>query len=329
MTDQPRVLITDCDHGRIDEERTVFAESGLEIDLRLEQLKETEQAFEVGADAGVFIVQYLKITRELMEHCKRLRGVVRYGVGVDSVDLAAATDCGVYVANVPDYCFDEVAEQAIALIYALARKVALLDRKIRAGEWDFRLAHPVRRMSGQVLGFLALGHIPQRIARKMSGTGLRLIAHDPYVPEDVARQCGVELVSLDELLSESDFISVHLPLTEATGKFVNAELLAKMKPSAFLINTSRGGVIDETALLEALRNGVIAGAGLDVRDPEPPAADDELLQLDCVVSSPHIGWHSEDSMVDLKSEVAREAVRMLKGEPPRSLVNTGVTPREL
>jgi len=325
--DRFQVLVTDNDHGTLVQEREVLAASGLDATLVEAQCRTEDEVIAAGRAADALLVQYAPVTRRVLEACSRVKAVVRYGVGVDSVDVAAATERGVYVANVPDYCIDEVSDHALALLLALARRVVLQADACRAGRWDFRLAQPVHRLRGQTVGFLALGRTSRALAGKLQALGMEVLACDPWLTQRQASAYRVTLVSLAELLVASDFLVNLAPLTAETRHLIGEAEFRAMKPSAFLISVSRGGIVDEAALLRALREGRLAGAALDVRECEPPARD-ELLGLDTVIHTPHMAFYSEEAIAQLKTEAMREAVRVLQGGQPRSLVNPDVTRRE-
>jgi D-3-phosphoglycerate dehydrogenase len=232
--------------------------------------------------------------------------------------VAAATDHGVPVVNVPDYGTDEVANHAVALLLNLARKIARLDRQTRGGAWDIFRIGPVTRLAGQTVGIVGCGRIGSAVARKLSGFDVRLLACDPYVETFPP---GVQPVAFERLLAESDYVTVHCPLTEETRHAFDAESLAWMRPTAILINTARGGIVDTAALIDALQEGYLAGAGLDVLEQEPIDPASPLLRMEQVIVTPHAAWYSEEGRSDLKRRAAEEAVRVLRGERPRHCVN--------
>ena len=314
-----RVVITDCDHDGIAPELSVLEAAGIEV--RLAQCRSSADVAEAARDADAVITQYAPLDAPALAALHRCRVVVRYGVGVDNVDVPAASRHGVWVANVPDYGTEEVADHALALLLALLRGLPRLDRAVRAGEWDVNAVRPLHRLSTLTVGVLGCGRIGEAFARKVLGVGLRVIGHDPAGVRAELREAGVEEVGLHELLSRSDAVSLHLPLSDATHHLVDAAALRRMRPTAYLINTSRGGIVDHAALLEALEAGRLAGAALDVLEVEPPAAGDALAAHPRVVVTPHAAWYSEESYETLKTEAAREAVRVLRGERPRSPVN--------
>jgi D-3-phosphoglycerate dehydrogenase len=313
------VVITDCDHDGIDPELRVLGEAG--FDVRLERCRTSADVAEAARDADGVICQYAPVDAAALESLRRCRVVVRYGVGVDSVDVDAASRRGVWVANVPDYGTEEVADHALALLMASLRAIPRLDRAVRAGEWDVSAVRPLRRLSTLTVGVVGCGRIGEAFARKVLGAGLRVVAYDPAGVRAELREAGAREAGLDELLAVSDAVSLHLPLTDETRHLIGSDALSRMRPGAYLINTSRGGVVDHAALLAALEAGRLAGAALDVLEAEPPAAGDPLTAHPRVLVTPHAAWYSEESYETLKSEAAREVVRVLSGEPPRCPVN--------
>jgi D-3-phosphoglycerate dehydrogenase / 2-oxoglutarate reductase len=312
------VVITDCDHGDVDPERAVL--DGHDVELRVLACRTPEEVAAQAGGADVLINQYVPITAAVLDALPRCRLVVRYGVGVDNVDLHAATERGVWVANVPDYGRDEVADHTLALALAMLRGVVALDRSVRAGTWDLDPARPLRRLATLTWGVVGCGAIGTAVARRAAGLGMRVLGYD--LPT-VRSEAPIERVPLEELLEEADLVSLHAALTPDTHHLVGAAALARMRPTAHLVNTARGGLVEEAALLAALDAGALAGAALDVLEHEPP---DELgwklARHPRVVATPHAAWYSEEAFHTLKSEVAREALRVLGGGAPRSPVNT-------
>ncbi len=277
--------------------------------------------------AEVIVVGGIPLTREFLAALPSLKGVVRLGIGVDSVDLDAATKLGIVVANVPDFCEDEVAEHALALILAVARKVVLADRKTRRGEWVpgiHALLQPMHRLSGQTLGLIGLGKIGRSLARKAKGLGLKVIAYDPHVSAEEAQAVGVPLMSLEAMLPQTDILSLHVPGTAETKGIINARTLALLKPGAILVNAARGSVVDEAALCAALASGHLAGAGLDVLQHEPLRLPHPLMEFENVVFTCHYASLSEDSYAILRQQTSLQAVQIIRGEFPQHLVNHGV-----
>jgi D-3-phosphoglycerate dehydrogenase len=293
------------------------------------QYREPEAIVEVARDADVVMIQSVRplLDRSVIERLERCRCIVRVGIGYDSVDVAAATGQGIIVCNVPEYCVEEVADHALALLLASVRHVARQDRWIRAGRWDRTGARPARRLRGSVLGLVAFGRTARALAQKARGVGLSLLAFDPYVSQKVAGSYGVTLVELDELLRRSDLISVHAPLSEETQHLLGEREFALMKPGAVLVNTSRGPVVDEIALAKALCDGPLGAAGLDVFEREPLPSDSPLRDLDNVTLTPHVAAYAEESVGDLYRVACRIAVDVLQGRWPPSVVNPTVKAR--
>jgi D-3-phosphoglycerate dehydrogenase len=318
----PLVLICGLDHASIVEEQAVFAAAGVRC-RRVSAHTEDEYLQEC-RDADGVLVQYADFSRRVFDGLPRLRVLVRYGVGVDGVDLEAATDHGVPVVNIPDYGTDEVANHAVALLLALARKLTRLDRQTRAGGWDVFRVGPITRLAGRTVGILGCGRIGSSVARKLAGFDVHLLGCDPYL---TAFPPGVMPVPLDRMLEESDYVTIHCPLTAETRHLIDASALARMPTTAVLINTARGGIVDTAALVEALQAGELAGAGLDVLEDEPPDPQSPLRQMEQVIVTPHAAWYSEEGRSDLKRRAAEEAVRVLHGERPRNCVNRQVLSR--
>jgi len=316
---KPKIVITDCDHPSIEIEREILSE--IDPEFVLAHCNTEEEVIEVAKDADGIINQYAPITRKVIESLKRCKVIARYGVGVDNIDVEAATEHGIIVANVPDYCVDEVSTHAIALILASARGITLLDRKRREKKWDFTLVKPLFRTKGKTLGLFGLGRIAKIVAQKASGFGFKIIAYDPYVSKV---DSGIRLVEFSQLLSDSDFISIHSPLTNEARHLFGENELKKMKKTAYLINTARGPIIDERNLYVALKERWIAGAALDVMEKEPPDWENLLQKLDNLIITPHISFYSEESYVELKTKTAKAVLSVLKGGLPRAMVNPQV-----
>jgi D-3-phosphoglycerate dehydrogenase len=312
----PLVVICGLDHSNVAEEQDVLARAGVRLAV-VPARTETDYLERCG-EADALLVQYGSVTRRVLEGLPRLRVVVRYGVGVDGIDLEAATDHGVPVVNVPDYGTDEVANHAVALLLALARKLARLDRQTRSGGWDVFRVGPVTRLAGQTVGIVGCGRIGSAVARKLGGFDLRLLGSDPHISTFPA---GVQPVAFERLVSESDYVTIHCPLTAETRHLFDAESIGWMRPTATLINTARGGIVDTAALVAALQEGLLAGAGLDVLEAEPLDPASPLLRMEQVIVTPHAAWYSEEGRSDLKRRAAEEAVRVLCGERPRHCVN--------
>lgn len=316
---RPKVVVTDCDHFSLELERKVLDEINPEFVVA--HCTTENEVIEAARDADGIINQYVPITRRVIESLKRCKVIARYGIGVDNIDIKAATDYGIIVANLPGYCVDEVSSHAVALLLACVRKVTLLDNLVKQKKWDLTLARPILRTRGRILGLFGLGKIGRAVAEKASKFGFKIIAYDPYVVK-VDRE--IELVKFSQLLSDSDFISIHVPLTRETRHAFAENELRAMKKTAYLINTARGSIIDEKALYKALKDKWIAGAALDVMEKEPPDWENPLLRLDNLIITPHISFYSEESYVELKTKTAEAVLSVLKGRLPRAMVNPQV-----
>ena len=314
-----QVMITDCDHGSIEEEKEELGRIGAE--LILAQIRGEEDLIRVCKEADGLINQYAILNRNVLGHLTKCKVVARYGVGVDSIDLKAATDLGIIVANVPDYCIDEVASHAVAMLLTLIRKTVFFDRKVKSSQWDFRQGPPIHRIQGKTLGLIGCGKIGFEVAKRMSAFGVKVITFDPYL-EKVSE--GIELEDFDTVLKESDFISIHCPLNDSTRHLIGDEALKKMEKKPMIINTSRGPIVDERAFIQALEQGLISGAGLDVLEKEPPDDQNSLLKMENVILSPHVGFYSEESISELKRRTAKNVADVLRGKRPASVVNREV-----
>ena len=307
------------------DETVVFQNSGLEVKLVSRICTTEEDVIELGREAHGLLVVKAPITRRVMANMLHCRVVVRYGHGFDVVDVPAATEHGIAVVNVP-FVAEEVADHTIMLIFACERKVVRLDRAIRAGEWQGvkQQLPPMALIEGQILGLVGFGRIAQAVARRALALGLQCLAADPLVEPASIVEHGVEPAELDGLLARSDFVSLHTPLNSQTYHLIGEGELRTMKPNAYLIDTSRGPVADETALIRALQENWIAGAGLDVFEEEPLPTDSPLVELDNVVLTPHSAGYSDSSRPKGRTRAAQEAVRVLKGYCPENLVNPEV-----
>ncbi len=314
-----KVVITDFEYPNVDQETKIITESGAQ--LQACHLKTEEEIIAAVRDADAVIVQYAVITRKIIDHMQNCKMIIKYGIGVNNIDSAAATEKGIYVCNVPDYGVDEVSNHAIALLLALAKKLPVITKALRGGDWGYTSTVPLFRLAGSTLGLVGLGRIPSLVAKKISGFGMRILAFDPYMTPEAARERSAELVDFETLCRESDFISIHCPLTDSTTHLFDEKAFALMKKTAFLINTARGPVIEEQALIQALKSGKIAGAGLDVFENEPISQESELLRMDNVIATPHCAWYSEEAISTLQRKVAEEVVNVLGGNPPFNRTN--------
>ncbi|MBA7639166.1 D-3-phosphoglycerate dehydrogenase [subsurface metagenome] len=288
-----------------------------------------DEMIEAAKDADAIITWGAQITRRVMEALPKCKVIVRYGVGFDTIDVDAATDNDILVVNVPDFCWEEVSNHAITLLLACAKKLALLNDLTKQGLWaeSKRAQAPMGSIYGQTLGIIGCGNIGRMTARKAQCFGLKILGYDPYVDKSLAKESGITLVSLPELLKESDFVSVHTPLNEETWHLIGEKEFKQMKPTAYFINTSRGSVVDEPALIKALQEKWIAGAALDVFEKEPVDSDNPLLKMDNVVVTPHSASYSDVAFKRLRTSVGQEAARVLSGRWPKNVVNKTVKPK--
>jgi D-3-phosphoglycerate dehydrogenase / 2-oxoglutarate reductase len=316
---RPKVYVTDSEFPDYNFEEQIITEAGGEL-IGL-QCKTENEIITHCKDAVGIIDQYAQITRNIMSALPKLKIVSRMGIGVNTIDLDAATQLGIYVGNVPDGSVEEVSNHAFSMLMALMRKLYMFDRDIRHGGWGIAKAMPIYRPTTQKLGLMGFGRIPQRLAEKAAVLGFQTIAYDPFLSGDFIKSKGSRKVTFEELIEESDFISVHTPLTKETKHIVNAEVFKNMKKTAYIINTSRGSVIDETALINALQSEQIAGAGLDVYEIEPIAQNNQLLKLNNVILSSHAAWYSEEALIDIRTKTAQNVADVLQGKQPRYLVN--------
>jgi D-3-phosphoglycerate dehydrogenase len=318
MDQKKSVAVVDCDHDSIDIERSVLRDLCDPLPW-LHCRTEEEVMDQCGGTAGL-LIQYAPMTARVLRALTSCRVIVRYGVGVDTIDLKAAAELGIVVSNVPDYGVHEVSDHALTLILCLSRKLFQSDRLIRAGVWDFRAVHPVYRLQKRKLGIIGLGRIGAALAGKAVAIGMDVIAYDPHIaPSSVPS--FVRLAGLEELLSEADIVSVHCPLDDETRNMLDERRLRLMKSGSFLVNTARGSIVDEIALEKVLADGTLGGAAMDVFAKEPVRPDHPLLKHGNFICSPHMAWHSEESAVELKRKAAEETRRVLTGQAPLYQVN--------
>lgn len=319
-----KVVVTDHQFGNVDIERSILAPIGAEvIDL---QSKDPETVIKHCGDADALLNLYAKLTPAVLKELKKCKIIVRYGVGFENVDLPAATNHGIYVANVREYGNDEVSTHAIALLLACARKIVQLNQAVTQGRWDFTHLRPLHRLQdNQTVGLVGFGKIARHVAKKAQAFGLTVLAFDPFVSVKEMAEEGVIKEELEALLKKSDYVSVHAPLNQSTYHLISEKEFRLMKPNAFIINTARGSVIDGKALSKAVKEQWIAGAGLDVMETEPPDAAEPLLELDNVILTPHTAYYSEESLRVLRETASHQVVEVLRDKKaPRYLVNTDI-----
>lgn len=318
----PTVLVTDHPWPSTAPEEEILSAVGAR--LVFAATGEEPELVELAAGADAILTCFSQVGAPVVRAAKRLQVIGRYGIGVDNIAVDVATSRGVLVTNTPSYCTDEVAEHTLALMLALGRRVVAFDRAVHSGDWSLAAGQPVHRLRGQTLGIIGLGEIGAAVARRATALGLDVIAHHPRRPAADLRAAGAEPVSLADLARRADFVSVHVPLTDATEGLIDAAFLAAMKPTACLINTARGAVVDQDALVGALREDWIAGAAVDVVVGERLPADHPLLGIPNAIVTPHVAYYSEESLLDLGRLAAENVAAALAGTRPPSIVNPEV-----
>jgi len=325
MSARPKVVITDYDYGDYDIERDILERAGARV-VALQAKSETE-LFEEVRDCAAVMNQYARVGAQAIERMEQCRVIARYGIGVDIVDVEAATAKGILVTNVRDYCTEEVADHAISLWLTLARKLPDYDRATHQGIWQWQSGKPVYRLRGRTMGVVSFGKIGQAIAKRAQSFGTKIIAYDPFLNSDVTDKHGVELVSKEELLARSDYILMQAPMTPETKHFLSDAEFTAMKPGAIVVNTGRGPTIDNKALYRALTEGHIAAAGLDDPEEEPAKraswdpADNPIFSLPNVLVTPHAAYYSEESIRSAREIAATQVAKVLTGQTPDFPVN--------
>jgi D-3-phosphoglycerate dehydrogenase len=310
----PVIAVTDSVFPSLDPAKAALAR--LDPTYRMSRSVNADDIVAVAKDADAVLVTYAKLTREVLRQLTRCKAIGRFGLGVDNIDLVTAKEKGIAVNYVPDYCIREVSDHAMALLLALIRKIPLSNKLVQSGRWEMPAVVPIRRIESTVLGLVGFGHIPRLVAPKAQAFGIKVIAYDPYAKPELFKAAGVDSVDFDKLLKTSDYVSVHAPLLPATRGMMNASVFAKMKKGAYIVNTARGPLIDEPALVAALDSGQVGGAGLDVVAAEPLAKDSPLLGRDNVIISPHTAFYSIEALNELQTKCATDVARVLSGEKP-------------
>ena len=317
-----KVLITDYAWPTLAVEAGVFEPYGVE--LIVAQTGDEPELIELAREADAILTCWRRVTPAVLAAAPRCRMVSRYGIGLDNIAVDVATQLGIAVTNVPNFCRDEVSDHVMALILAWARRIVTFSNATRRGVWDLGMGGAIPRLRGQTLGLIGYGNLARAVAHKAHAFGMKIIACTPRLTADEVGSIGVATTDLHRLLHESDYVSLHVPLTTETRGLINAERLRQMKPSALLINTARGAVIDEEALIVSLREGWIAGAALDVLEEEPPPSDHPLMQLENVILTPHAAFYSTAAIDELARTAAIQVVQGLRGGRPDNLVNPAV-----
>ena len=317
-----KALITDYVWPNIDVESEVLRAAGVEPIVAPDTSEET--LAELASDADVIMFCFAQVTGNVLRAAERCMVASRYGIGVDNIDIPTATELGIVVTNVPDYCMDEVTDHAIGMILALNRRLLPHDAQVKEGGWhDVVLDQPMHRTRGATLGILGYGRIGRAIAEKAASFGMNLIAYDPMI-EPGQTIDGTEITTFEDVLKRSHFITVHTPLTPETEGMIGPDQIASMMPGSIIVNCARGGIIQEQALADALHSGHLAGAGLDVVEPAPPPDDHPLLHAPNIIITPHTAFFSQASTIELERRTAQEALRVLNGNPPENLINPQV-----
>ncbi len=323
--DSKKIIVTDYLEDNLDWERDKFKEIGYELEAF--QLKHATQKelIEAIKDADILIVNMAKIDKNVIDSLKKCKLIVRHGIGYDNVDVEYATKKGIFVANIPDYCVDEVAEQAVMLLMASARRllqqIESLNFSVEKGSWDFSKVGRIYSVRGKTIGIVGFGRIGSRVYEMLQSFDLNFIVSDPYLSDEKKKKYGIEHTPLEELLKNSDFITVHAALTKDTYHLLNRENLKLLKESAIIVNTARGGLIDNEALCELLNNGKIHYAALDVYEGEPPKRDNIIFRTKNLLLTPHLSWSSEKSEWNIRYKIVETIEKFVKGELPENILN--------
>lgn len=309
---------------------SIFPDTAIERDelgradaeLTFSSAPDTETLISEGRDCDAMLVVYAQVDANVINSLTRCKVIVRMGIGFNNVDLEAASKAGIVVANVPDYCLDEVADHTMALVLAVVRRTCYLNSKVESGIWSIGDAKPIPRLRGKTFGIFGCGAIGQQVAHRASAFGMEVVGYDPYALKDAFSGNGIyQITDFDEFLAAVDILSLHMPLTDTTRHIINRQTMAKMKSSAYVINTSRGGLVDESDLYEVLAEGALGGAGLDVLEIEPPSSAPTLSALPNAVITPHAAFFSEESVVELRMKASQEVIRTLQDGQPKFCVN--------
>ena len=318
MNSKFKVLITDPYHQNFHIEKEILAKINAEVIIG--HCKTEEDVIRLGSEMDGLLVSYVPIGKKVIENLHKCKVIVKYAVGANNIDLDAATKKGIYIANVPNYCLEEVSTHTIALLLSLVRNILIYDKSIKKGNWDPLIGDPIFRIKNKVLGIIGFGHIGKRVAEKIRPFGLTILVYDPLVNNVLISKYGGKKVGLKTLLHESDYISLHCPLNKSTKHLIDFKEIETMKKGVFIINTSRGEIINQKALYKALKNGKIARAALDVLEKDPPSLND-IMNNDNIIYTPHVAWNSVEAEAELRKSAAQEVKRVLKGEKPLNLVN--------
>lgn len=325
-----RIVVTDYLEPDFQWETDQLRSRGFDFQWNQHQLKFADEAelIEATLDAEIIVVNMARMTAGVISRLDKCKLIIRHGIGYDNVTVAAATAKGIRLANVPDYCVQEVAEQAVMLIVAAARHLCeqqdSMARSVRKGQWDFSVVRSVFQMKGKTLGIIGCGRIGSTVLQLVSGFAMNLLVCDPYLTLERKAELGIETLPFERVVKESDVVTIHTPLNDETRGMFNAKTLATMKPSSVLVNTARGPLVVDEDLAQALREGTIMGAAIDVYDLEPPGRGNPLLGAPNCLLTPHLSWYSEESGWSIREKILEDIVRHFEGRPPRFTVNTEV-----
>ncbi len=325
MLNDYKILITDYAWSSIEPERQVLAEVRAEVIVA--EIGNEKELLTFAPMVDGILTCWKPVRGCVIAAAQKCQIIARYGIGLDNIDVETATENGIIVTNVPAYCVDEVSDHAMALLLACARKIPRFNSAVKSGTWDQNIGPQMYRLRGKTLGIIGFGHIAKAIMPKAKAFGLNVTVYSPRTSPELIKRHNAEKVSFQELLKMSDFITIHAPLTTETQHMFSYDEFRAMKPTAFLINTARGGIVDTAALTAALQNREIAGAGIDVLETEPPESDEELHTLDNVVITPHAAFVSEESIFELEVTAATSVAQVLTGQQPESIVNSSVLKR--
>jgi len=316
-----KVLITDPYHKNFHIEKEILAE--INAVVKVCHCKTEEDVIRLGSEMDGLLVSYVPIGKKVIENLHKCKVIVKYSVGLDNIDLEAATQKKIYVSNVPRYCVEEVSTHTLALLLNLIRKILIYDKSTKKGSWDSLIGNPIFRMKNRILGIIGFGNIGKRVVEKIRPFGLSILVYDPAITEKIISEYGGKKVDLNTLLNQSDYISLHCPLNKYTKHLIDLKEIEIMKKGVFIINTSRGEIINQKALYKAIKDEKIAGVALDVLEKDPPFLTD-IMNTDKIIYTPHVAWNSVEAETELRKSAAQEVKRVLEGGRPLNLVNKEV-----
>jgi len=321
MNSKFKVLITDPYHQNFHIEKEILAEINAEVFVG--HCKTEEDVIKICSNMDGLLVSYVPIGKKVIKNLHKCKVIVKYAVGANNIDLVTATQKGIYVANVPNYCIEEVSTHTVALLLNLVRNILVYDKSIKKGSWNPLIGDPIFRIKNKVLGIIGFGHIGKRVVEKIRPFGLNILIYDPLVNNKLISKYGAEKVELKTLLHQSDYISLHCPLNKSTKHLIDFKEIEIMKKGVFIVNASRGEIINQKALYKAIKDEKIAGAALDVLEKDPPLLTD-IMNTDKIIYTPHVAWNSVEAETELRKSAAQEVKRVLEGGKPLNIVNKKV-----